>query len=333
MYMTLCRKFLHSIMFVILVVFGLDAMAQGYKKVGKIEDLPKPELETLKEIYNIAEGTDTKLKQMENENLASPVRNLNKGLQNATRDIKRALSEFEETYSTEAQSRLLDSMSEIYAELLSNIDEIPIDFLDHARDVYGNATSKGQRIAKENLKRVNKDRAYKEKLLQSKAERLRSFREEGPDSSQISHKEAERLMEDIDRIDGMLRKVNISANLYKKMEEGFRRIEQEKIPKIDGLEISIMAFNQLRADIQGEKDIIDQMAILEKLDEFTTEQFESSVDDVMRLSDNLFNASEAVFDNVFENLLHNDAPTEDTSGDSVDDDFYDRIDAILSRYD
>lgn len=322
---------------------GSSAMAQTAqtngaddgKQVGKIEDLTKPDLEDIKEIKNTLEESQTQIDEMANDSLASSVRKFNKGLQDATRDIKRAVSEFEETYSAEAQAKLLDSMSGIYAELLSNFDEIPMDFLDDARDVYGNAIAKGQRIAKENLKRTEEDYVFKEKLLQSKVEKLRQIREAVQSGgSQTAVEEAKRLVTDIDRIDRMVLRGKKSAVFWEKIAGKFSRIEDQKRTQMDGLETSIMAFNQLRADIHGQKEAIDQMIILGELDELATEEFESSVDDIMQVGDNLFDATDAAFDNVFANLLDDGAPDEeaDGGGDMEDGDLTDRIDAILQRY-
>lgn len=319
---------------------GPDAIAQtdeadSEKKVGKIEDLTKPNLEDIKEIKTTLEESQTQIDEMANDSLASSVRKFNRGLQNATRDIRRAVSEFEETYSAEAQAKLLESMSNIYADLLSNFDEIPIDFLDHARDVYGNAIAKGQRIAKDNLKRTEEDYVFKEKLLKSKVEKLRQIRDDmQADGSQPSVEEAKRLVKDIGRIDRMIQRGKKSAVFWEKIAGKFARIGQQKSAQMDGLETSVMAFNQLRADIHGQKEAIDQMIVLGQLDELTTEEFESSVDDIMLVGDNLFEATDAAFDNVFANLLDDDPPAEETDGDDnmEADDLNERIDVILSRY-
>lgn len=314
---------------------GSEKNENNEKKVGKIEDLTKPDLEDIKEIKTTLEESQTRIDEMANDSLASSVRKFNRGLENATRDIRRAVSEFEETYSVEAQAKLLESMSNIYKDLLSNFDEIPIDFLDNARDVYGNAIAKGQRIAKENLKRTEDDYAFKEKLLKSKVEKLRQIRDDmQAGGSQAGLEEAKRLVKDIGRIDRMLQRGKKSAVFWEKIAGKFARIGQQKSAQMDGLETSVMAFNQLRADIHGQKEAIDQMIVLGQLDELTTEEFESSVDDIMLVGDNLFEATGAAFDNVFANLLDDDPPAEETADDdSMEaDDLNERIDAILSRY-
>jgi len=207
MFMSICTR--STCVLITTLVLSTGVMAQGSgtdeKRVGKIEDLAKPNIEDIRRIKDTLQKSQGQIDDMANRNIAPAVRKFNRGLRNATRDINRAVGEFEQTYSAAAQKELLKSISEIYSDLLGQLDEIPGDFLDRARDVYGNAISKGERISKENLDKTEKDWRFKEKLLDQKISRLRKLHDSGS-GADVDIAEARRLIKDVIRLEAMIRR-------------------------------------------------------------------------------------------------------------------------------
>lgn len=335
--MRICRIYIFS--FVIMVAIGSNVIVQATgseKTVGKIEDLTKPSMEDIKTIKDTLQETQEQINDMANKNFSASIYKFNKAIQSATRDIKEAVNGFEENYSAESRAILLERMSRIYSNLLSGFNKIPIDFLERAQDVYGNAASKGQRLSRENLKRTEEDFRFKERLLNSKVSKLRELDKDIRENQANRINEAKRLIKDITRLERMISRGKRSAKWWEKIAKDFEFIEQQKRSQLDGLETSIMEFNQLRADIEGQKEIIDQAIIIGQLDELATEEFESSISDVMRAGDSLWSAADAALDDVFGNLLDDDELGNDSSDDKTDrtDDgsIGDQIQAILSKY-
>ena len=345
--MSTCTRSTCVLIVALVLSTGTGAIAQGTgtdeRTIGKIEDLTKPNIEDIRRIKDTLQKSQGQIDDMANRNIASAMRKFNRGLKNATRELTRAVGEFEQSYSVEAQKELLGKMSEIYSDLLRQLDEIPVDFLDRARDVYGNAISKGERISKENLDKTEKDYKFKEKLLDQKVSRLRKLHASGG-RSDVEVTEARRLIKDVTRLEAMIRRGKKSTLFWNRILNNFQTIEERKRVQLDGLETSVMAFNQLRGDLQGQRDAIEHMIILGELDELTTEEFESSMDETMAVGDSLFDATDAAFENVFGNLLEDDRSDESPEGTGGDDgeaeggvdsqieDLGDQIEAILSRY-
>ncbi len=277
-------------------------------QLGGVDDLKKNNVEQLKLIKNTLEDTNNTVNKMANKSMAGSLQKFNRALVTATEDLKRSVSAYEQKFTPEAQRLLLDQMSKTYGNIIASFQSIDTKFLNNAKDAFGNAITKGTKISKDNEKRAGDDAAFQRNLTAKKIQKLKEIQAKikQKTSSQEDVVHAQRLIRDVNRLNQMTARAEKSKIFWKKIGQKFTIIEKKKSVQLASLQTSILAFNQLRADITGQKEAIDQMIILGQLNSLTTTEFENSVDGIMKVGDDLFAATDTAFENVFAGLSAED---------------------------
>lgn len=326
-----------TLMAIFLGTTTMPAIAQSTVEgeLGEVQDLRARNLEELKKIKETIDSTNSSVETLANDNMSGAISRFNNSLRQATAEVKAAVGEYEREFTPAAQSRMLERLSGIYGGLLDNFEQIDLGFLRQAQDVYGNAITKGARIANANLEASVEGSQYKRKLISAKVKSLAELQAKlkAGTANQANRNDAQRIARDIGRLEKLIERDKKNALFWNKIGEKFAQIEDRKALQLQSLETSILAFNQLRDEIDGQKQAVDQMIILGQLDELTTQEFEQSVDTMGDVGDDLFAATDAAFENVFADLL-SDEPVDDGTADDAGHSaaLEADIDAILQRY-